>query len=122
MATNKKDEIQIVKIAHNGQEYTARWNTRAFRQFLNKFKEAQKDEAANSSNAIAIGVDYIEISYDVLDGMMIRAGMSQDAIEDIDAVKYTKEAAKLFSWFQTTMGLMNEIQAPKNEEAVTEVN
>lgn len=120
MAAKKKDLVQIVKITHEGQDYTARWSTRAFRQFLIAFKETQKAAAKEGGGDLMSGIDYIEIAHDVLDGMMIRAGMSSEGIENVDAQKYMKEAAKLSGWFQDTMELMNEGANAKNEGAETE--
>lgn len=115
MAANK-----IIRIKHDGKNYTTRWTTGAFRQFLKLFKGF--DLKQFKENEMMVGMEYLEYASQVLEGMLIRAGMAKEMVEEIDADQFAVESSKLTGWFMETISKMNAgtEEAGKNEKADTE--
>lgn len=112
--------IKQISIKSGGKEFSAKWTVWALRQFMRGMLdlEAKKDELSET----AYGMGYTQIAESVVENMMLRAGLSGEAFEELDADEIMTLSSQVLSWYMANMGQLTTSlggEEPKNEVAPT---
>lgn len=101
-------ENKIIQIRHEEKEYSMRWNTGAYRHFLRLFTELETQKKEDEALSLGQGMAYMDIAFKVLEGMLLRAGMPQECIDNMEATEFTDASAKVMQWFSESMNKMTQ--------------